>query len=295
MDYTYSIEDNTKQINSVNIFALHLLCYNINTDCKYPFLQFLMNKIPFCDNLVKEELTLPYIVLKNIECDIESVLKTYLHKYFADEMDYKGIIEYNSTHYALINIDTKIMKPHRNSLHWFVLPSEIIGPKSVCNIPIDVSVVRLFTLNPELSILTNTNNHTKYIIPDAAYTIGNIKSVEFNSVFGNQKSKAYVSCSNYYFFYRSFKDVLVIHKEEINAKDAIGINRYAVFVEGNIYLEETEECELTNKTIETEYNEPCIIICYLKEHILKPDLLVKETESSVCISYHTNIEEYENI
>lgn len=289
MDYTYLLEDNAVWIDDTrDITILYLLCYNVNTDCKYPFLQFMMDKIPFCDNLVKEELTLPHIMINNNDdYDISVIIKKHINN---KSIEIKGVIKICHKYYALINVstcNTKI-KLNRNSPYWFVLPSEIICVKNVCNIPIDESVVSLFTENPEIGLLTNPKTHLYYILPDSVYTMGTIKSVEFNSIFGNQKTKPYNNCGEYYFFYRSFKDVSKIEND-------VGINRYALFVEGNLYLEETNECQLTNTIIEEEYPESCIIICYLKEHNIMPDILVKEDNYSCCISYHTNISEYKNI
>ena len=75
---------------------------------------------------------------------------------------------------------------------------------------------------------------------------------------------------------------------DINYKneEGIWINRYALFVEGKIYLENSKEFSLTDKMIETLYPEPCIIICYSSEHKINPDILVKDYRSFVCLSYH---------
>jgi hypothetical protein len=283
MDYTYLLEEKAQQIDDTrDIHILHLLCYNVNVECKYPFLQFMMDKS------VKEELTLPHIIINYKDCDILEEIVKHISRgqkniEYKGLIEYKGVIEYKDVYYALINID-KCNKTgtylHENSPYWFVLPSEIMGIKKVCNVPIDESVVSLFMTNPEISLLTNPKTHGHYIIPDSVYTMGSIKSTEFNSIFGNQKTKPYDNCGEYYFFYRSF------------ITDDIGINRYALFVEGNFYLEENNECELTNEKIKDEYPEPCIIICYMKEHKIKPDMLVKKDDSFCCLSYH--ISEYEN-
>lgn len=301
MSYTYLLEEKARDIDDTSdIYILYLLCYHVNSKCKYPFLQFMMDKIPFCDNLVKEELSLPYIVVNYKDCDIlevvtkelvtkELVTKEILNKSF----EYKGVIKCNNTYYALVNIDT-IGQHHlqRNSLHWFILPSEIIGPKKVCNIPIDESVVSLFVNYPEIALLSKLKTHLHYILPDAVYTRGSIKSVEFNSIFGNQKTRPYKSCGEYYYFYRSFGDLINNSTNEVVDTNEVGANRYALFVEGNIYLEEKNEFELTNDKIENEFPEPCIIIGYLKEQRWKPDMLVKSDKSFYSLSYHTNITEY---
>jgi hypothetical protein len=65
-----------------------------------------------------------------------------------------------------------------------------------------------------------------------------------------------------------------------------GINRYALFIEGNMYLEPNEEFSLTDQDISAKYPEPCLIIGYLGEHKIKPTVLVKEYSSFFPLSYH---------
>jgi hypothetical protein len=46
------------------------------------------------------------------------------------------------------------------------------------------------------------------------------------------------------------------------------------------------EFGLSDDVIEQLYPEPSIIICYSGEHNIKPDLLVKNYESFISLSYH---------
>jgi hypothetical protein len=59
-----------------------------------------------------------------------------------------------------------------------------------------------------------------------------------------------------------------------------GINRYALFIEGNIYIEKEKEFSLTDEIIENEYGE-CIIL----SNVSNEDMLVKNYSSSVSLSY----------
>jgi hypothetical protein len=65
-----------------------------------------------------------------------------------------------------------------------------------------------------------------------------------------------------------------------------GINRYALFVEGKLHMEEEEEFSLTDEIIEEQFNDDCIIICYSGEHKLKSDILVKNYKNFIPLSYH---------
>lgn len=320
MEYKYLLEERASKdiiledINNESMF--YILCYHTENQYKYPFLQFMMEKVPFCAGLIKEQLTLPYLIinceLTNMEYAVLEKVKLYLNNLGCDyskvsEEMYKGIIIDNETSvpYALVNItgiDIYGLNFGRNSSPWFVLTSEIINTKMVCNIPIDKDVVDFFTDYDFAGCLTNPTSGIRYILPDAVYTGSEIQTAKFNSVFGNVKTKVYRSCGEYFYFYRTFGEAVKEggwKKEnmgnkigdrtivENNGKYINGaINRYALFVEGKIYLEEEEEFKLSDDDIESLYPEPTIIICYTGSQNVKPDILVKDYNSFVCLSYH---------
>lgn len=324
MDYKYLLEENAnKNIefddikNEKNVCVLNILCYHIVEQQKYPFLQFMMEKVPYCNGFVKEQLSLPFVFLRDSSDSVKNMvlerIKSGLQSLYCDynkvtdEM-YKGVLfsEDSVMPFALVNItgiDIYGLNFTRQTFTWFVLPSEIINTKKVCNIEIDNEVTYLFTNIPKISLLTSTETNTYYILPDAVYTGNEMKQSEFNSVFGNRKSKIYSSCGEYYYFYRTFEnsvkdggwvkdgyphkigDRIIVEKD--NNKFINGyINRYALFVEGKIYLETQQEFSLSDDIIESQYPEPCIIICYTKYKDVQPDILVKTYESFVCLSYH---------
>jgi hypothetical protein len=332
MDYIYlgekninkniSINELSKDINNGgNYDILFLLCYSINTEAKYPFLQFMLDKMPYCDNLIKEQFLLPYVFytdfsktietlvlekvtlsLQSISCNCDKIQPEMYKGIFYDLMDQP---------YALIDItgvDISGMCLSRNSLSWFALPSEIINTKQICNIDIDVEAVNLFTNNPKLGVLTNPLTNQPYINPDAVYTGGELKIVEFNSTFGINKSKIYNQCGEYYYFFRSFSNSVKYGgwiKEGVDPEtnkysstgrlliDNIygryitgGINRFALFIEGNFHIEPETEFMLTDQDIDNMYPEPCIIIAYSGEHNYNPDVLVKDYISFFPLTYH---------
>lgn len=324
MEYKYLLEDKGNKdlefediCNEYKVCILNIICYNVDREHKYPFLNFMMQKVPYCNNIVKEQLTLPSIILRHSYISIKDAVlervKSGLDavdcdfKKVKDDM-YKGIIFGNDTHkpYALVDItgiDIYGLNFMRQTTTWFVLPSEIMNTKKVFNIEIDDEVVSLFTDFPQIGMLHNPIINDFYILPDTVYTGSEIKTAEFYSIFGNSKTKTYENCGEYYFFYRSFGDAVKdggwikdgypnkIGERQIVENDSkkyiIGcINRYALFIEGKIYLETNREFSLTDNLIENLYPEPCIIICYTGERNIKPDVLVKNYESFVCLSYH---------
>jgi hypothetical protein len=158
MNYTYLLENNTDKhlsfndiINDNDVSILNIICYYIDERYKYPFLQFMMEKIPFCNDIVKEEFILPYIFLTDTSINIQdAILQKIKFNLSLIDLDcnkinedmYKGIVFIgdNEKPYALVNItgiSVHCLNLTRNSLCWFVLPSEIINTKKVCNIDID--------------------------------------------------------------------------------------------------------------------------------------------------------------
>jgi len=336
MEYTYFLENLANQNTSIEELynesqtnIVYILCYNVINTAKYPFLQFMMEKIPYCNNLIKEKFTLPFIMYTDKSINITNIalnkVRQTLYSISCDgnkvtDSMYKGII-YDSSEkpYIVINItgiDIYGLNLSRNTLTWFILPSEIVNTKKICNVEVDDEVTQLFTEIPELCLLTNPKTDTTFIIPDAVYTGGEHKQVEFNSIFKNNKTKEYDSCGEYYYFYKTFDNAVKeggwiksggTNKIDINSPDILtnssgrlivekeneygmyikgGINRFALFIEGQIYIEKQLEFQLSDESINTLYIEPSIIICYSNSNVIKRDLLVKEYESFASLSYH---------
>jgi len=333
MAYKYLLEDTANPhisfddiVNEKGFRVLYILCYSISEQCKYPFLQFMMDKIPYCNNVAKEQLTLPYIFVRDSTSDIANIVLQRVmsgldllgcdYTKVRDDM-YKGIIfiEPNASPYALVNItgiDIRALNFTRQTCSWIVLPSEIINVKQVCNIDIDPEITQLFIDNPQIGCLLNGKSSEYYMLPDAVYNSGDLKQGEFQAIVGNIKTKIYETCGKYYYYYRSFGDAVKEGgwinemREEASISDANGctntsnthgcvnkygsVNRYALFVEGKIYLESSNEFKLTDAIIDNLYPEPCIIISYrdkpCKYPCGKPDMLVKYSDSFACLSYH---------
>jgi len=316
MDYKYNLEDEAEIDITIDCpTIINILCYHIEKGCKYPFLQFLLEKIQFTNNLFPEKLHLPIIFLNEPEnigeivlSNINSILKKNGWLGTINDEAYKGIIYgEDGINYALINIsDLDINGQYfsRDMSHWFALPSEIINSGHICNISFDHELTNLFLNFPDIGFLSNKISGKKYILPDAVYTGDEFRKVEFKSVFGNLKSKIYDTCSEYYYFHRSFGNAIkdggwlkdgcegkigdrITTKPKSNKYINGGINRYALFVEGNMFTGSLTNCELTDELtdqeINTKYPEPCVVIC---TKTIKPNILVKNFESFVSLSYY---------
>ena len=74
MEYKYLLEERVNKnlsfddlVNEQGNCILNIICYHIELQCKYPFLQFMMEKVPYCNNIVKEQLIFPYIFIRKSE------------------------------------------------------------------------------------------------------------------------------------------------------------------------------------------------------------------------------------
>ena len=294
MEYKYLLEEKANlNINAnthINESIIYILCYTIQTNSLYPFLQFVMK--------INEQFNLLYIIISkqtnNIQQSVLNKVRKCLNATLDDENIYKGIIFEKTTNkcYALVNItniyNNDEMLYTRNSLYWFILPSEIINNKNVCNIDINSQITKLFTDNPEIGLLTNTNTNNYYMLPDVVYTGDEISRVKFKSIFGNIKSNPYEKSGEYYYFYKQF-----CHSTKdggwangVNKNIIGGVNRYALFVDCCLYFETSEYFELTDEIIDTVYTKECIVICYTNKHYINPDMLVKKINNFICLSYH---------
>ena len=337
MDYKYLIEDQVSKDVTVedilednNTYILNILCYHITTDSKYPFIQFMLEKIPHCGDLLKEQFILPSIMLSYtyidnlIEDFVINKVKKSLSYMFCDyervqPSMYKGIFyDKKNKPYALVNIsdiDIKYLPLKRNSNTWFGLPSEIINTRHICNISIYEDIYSLFTETPILSLL-----HNKDIgicpVPDAVYTGGEYKDVEFTSIFGVRKREIYKNMGENYYFFRTFNNAVkeggwcppggleildlsdknVTHNKgcrliidnEYGRYIRGGINRYALFIENpDIILEEDNDL---NNNINGDDNidekKSCIFIGYDTSNKILPDVLVKDYNMFFPLSFH---------
>lgn len=232
---------------------LKYICYHITTDVKYPFLQIMLEKTPFCNNIIKEEFVLPSILFKKEttnykELILNDVIKSLNRigcKVEQIEQDaFKGVlVDIDNNCYGLVDlskIDIKYLELKRTSSTWFVLPTEIVNIQQVCNIPVSEKVVELFTYKkPELCVLYKLDTNECYMVPDVGYTCSDYKISELQLIFGPPK-ELFDDKMGYWFF-TSFD--AAINKQEIkNGKEKVGINRIAVFIDN-------KDCIIQNPNI----------------------------------------------
>jgi len=304
--------------------TLFYICYHISYIDEYPFLQIMLNKV-YNNNSnsivdIKEELVLPSIIVDNERNSISELLitdvKSYLQKIHCDSSSlnldaYKGIIDDGENIYALVNIsklDIKYLYLTSKIKTWFVLTTEIINIKSVCNIPISRMVTNLFTHKiRDLGVLRKTNLTTIYSCPDVVYTGSDYKKSELNVIFGPDKTILYDIDIPYYPFFDTFGNAVMAggwlqSYENIVSSNNVslfnyqkklidnkygryvtgGITRYALFMKTSVNIVH----DIFDINSISMYSLADSIIIQSNKNDFGPNILVKKFEQFVPISYH---------
>ena len=309
-------------VSEIKSPIIHILCYHVTSkSAKYPFIQIMLE----LERHPSDKFVLPSVYMVNVKTNLSSyVLNQIKHNLeelgcdasVLNEESFLGLININNTNNTnmfLVDISAvdifRISNTKLNST-WFALPTEIINIQSICNIPIDSNLNRLFLSSPELGMLHNPETNEMYPLPDAVYSGSHFKQVEFNSVFGVPRKQVYASCGEYFYFHRIFEDAVreggwdisetkiseltnepsILTDNEYGRYIRGGINRYALFP-GNYatHIEKTNRFSLTDNIINGFLDsKDTIVIQYKNEELdtILPDLLVKEYESFLPISYH---------
>lgn len=307
MEYIYLIENMTETDGIIipSFQEINILCYHITTNKKYPFIQFLLEK-----SLKEGELSFPKIIYFSNDNYVNTILikvKELLNDLHCQTENinidmYKGLLIddlgnwYMTINISDINID--YLNIQSNNKSFFVLASEIINIKNVCNISISKQVSLLFCQLPELSLIYNNYTIDPYIIPDVGYTCDEYKQVEFQAIFGNKQSNIHwLNDDMFYVFYTCFNDAIsnggwcsdkkdwysksgrLLVDNDFGRYKNVGVNRYAIFneVPSVVYV--------NNQTLDIDdcNNNDCIIV-------LKDDnctnVLIKKYELYADLSFH---------
>lgn len=229
--------------------VLPYICYHItDNESSEPVLQIMLQKTPFCNNIIKEELVLPSIIFnrdsENIdELILDDVRRGLYNKKLNKNVRaiFKGIlVDTDNNCYGLVDLsDTyiKYWELTRNSPLWFVLPTEIVNLQSVYDIPVSEKVVELFTYRKsELCILQNTETDEYYSAPDVGYTFNtNYKTAELHLVFGPPKKiideNEEENDDNWGYTFNKYYDNKFYDNKCNDNISYKGINRYAIFSE----------------------------------------------------------------
>lgn len=186
---------------------IELCVYSVNTDGKYPFLQFLLTNNGF-NNLIMPILPVYSTFSKD---NLQSYSKVFLSgllqaenfEQFNSEIVFDGFYEFQNTLYLFFNVTKCTLNlddTYSDSYIRFALSDEIINRRAVCNIPVDNCVYEFFSLNYSLNLLCNDKKET-YEIPIVGYVGKSTpEKLNFTYTFGETaKNKCALFGSHYYF------------------------------------------------------------------------------------------------
>jgi len=254
-------------LNSEKI--INICPYQVITDSRQPFLQFLLMKPAIIEEL--SFINIGKLALQNNEK--MSYIQTYLHSILSltfvnfeqdniidkDNVEYKGFYIYNNEIFVFFDITKCSMQLndiYRMNELWFALPSEIVNNKVLSGIHIEEYVTHFFTLNPEFNYLYNDNGD-RYEVPSVCYVSKLEKKTNFTYIFG-ETSKDDNAIFGAYYYFTSFKNCIkqILENPEYMNESKIGIVRFALFLETTKLVQNLVTDETDNSNIKKErYND----------------------------------------
>jgi len=205
---------------------IHICAYTINTkESKYPFLQFLLIK-----DIFSNEIAFPYILIDkynkiNIQKEIELFLNVILLDIKAtNKYVLNGIKEFNNEMYVFVEIKDDELKID-NKDTFLGLMDEITNSKYIFDVKVSPKVSDFFLENPEFIFLKREND-VSYEIPVVVYQSLEEKLLNFTFMFGIRKSDALAIMGPYYYF-TDYKNATNKFKDK---NEKYGIIRSALFL-----------------------------------------------------------------
>jgi len=168
--YNYAIKNflikDHELLNNTNEYSQIILCvYKINTNGKYPFIQYLLSnngfdalclpELPIYSALNKEKL------ISYSKVFLSGILQSNNFENFNEKVEYNGFYEYEQNLYLFFdttNYELNIDDIYSSSPIIFVLTDEIINQRNMCNIPISRDTTNFFISNDSISYLYDENN-----------------------------------------------------------------------------------------------------------------------------------------
>lgn len=297
--YIYLFEKFAIRKNSVidcehisGLKSLYIVCYHINMNEKYPFIQFMLEKSD-------ETLNLPFVSIDSHTDDINNLIiksiknkLTYMCLSTNEELIIKGLFNDSFENiYALVNVSNfniQYSKYSKDIQNCFVLPSEIINTGHTFNININENVKELFLDLPELGILYEPKTKRPYPLPDAIYSSSSLEISGLNSLIGCSKKQIIDKKYTYYFnteFINALADIFQIFDKNVR----YGINKYALFLDTfTIHIENDNQITLKDYELDNLLkNHKQIYVQYVDKNMndVKVDIIVRDYDFFVPLSY----------
>jgi hypothetical protein len=259
-----------------DIGFINILCYHINDNLKYPFIQFLMDKTPHdMTNIVREEFILPCIVFGKETHNIEKIalqkITTKLERMGCNvenvnlENNFVGVLTIYDSFFLIFNLTNVLVNPNKfynNSSSLFLLPTEIMNVGSVYNVSVNKHTRNLFLSVPELCLLQdNDKHHDPYPLPDVVYSCYN---TDFECAVGILKRQWVSASAPHYGFCKKYE----------NKNFTL---RCVLFAENfSFYVEENKNLTITDEEIDKYHKDSTMIYIYyeVEKLIGNVDILV---------------------
>lgn len=296
--YTYPILGFLEEINETTVLpsTVNLICYNVTTQGKYPFLQFMLyNSIEFpLLQSITQNLTFPklhiwdknsfhiqiqqYIKdeLASIQCIVENINDIKIKGIFARDESYV-VVDVSS-------IDITSLFLSKQSSVLFALSSEICNLKHVCNITVHEDVSSFFVENKTFLNLEYDNR--LYPSPEVVYELSKFKQTQFQNMFG--VSKKDTPYGNVYIFSLHSGKLGKTEKTEYSEKlEMEGMNRIALLVDQPVFLKEKDFINTnTNPQSRVQMELLHSDTIYILENDNSLKIIVKDYEQQIPLSFH---------
>ena len=274
-----------------DIGFIHILCYHVNENLKYPFMQFLMDKTPHdMTNIVREEIVLPCIVVSKETHSIEKValqkIKTKLESMGCNvenvnlDNNFVGVVTIYESLFLLFNLSNILVNPvklYNSSPSIFVLPTEIMNVGSVYNVSFNKHTRNLFLSLPELAILQhNDKHHEPYPLPDVVYSCYN---TDFECAVGILKRQWVSACAPHYGFCKKYEN------KSLALRCVLFADKFS------FYAEENNKLTLNDEEIEIYHKDSNMIYIYYEVEKLPGniDILVLDDALFEPLSVHMHL------
>lgn len=247
--YNYGVKHIlTTDINNIynadKYHNINLCVYYVNSEGKYPFLQYLLAdngyNILSIPKLPKNALFDNSSLVPYSKVFLSALLQTNNFDEFKNEIHFDGFYEYEYDLYLFFDI-TKC-KIFTNQ---FCLPTpvclalidEIVNQKIVYNIQIDTNTIYFFINNETTFYLYNELSET-YELPIVGYTgKPNENKTKFTSIFG-ESAKDKTAILGPYFYFTNLKNAIKQStNKNIDDSNKGGIVRFALFTGVTKYIE----------------------------------------------------------
>ena len=274
---------------------VRLVCYHVNTEGKYPFMQFLLYNnygMPFLGNYFQElDFPLVEITTNDIHTNVNNKIEYFLTNIYCDVTDttnikIKGHFKKNNQYYLFVDISNITITPlylKKTTSTWFGLINEIINNRSVCDIPVSNNVYDLLVSDERFITLNDLENNT-FRNADVVYVGSYFKQTEFQSIFGISKQN-----DNYQFLY-SIQDAFKnggwnsSGKSETKFNKNITDNAWGRYIAGGINRIALLSYLQKNVNNETFHFDDCDLINTNVND--KPTAIIKDVNQQVSLSYH---------